>query len=58
MLFHQDNALSQVECSDEKTTWIAFQIASAPTLFSRSGCQWLLGVYRPQKNALGKEIWL
>ena len=25
-------------------------------LFSRSGPQWLLAVYRPQKNAPGKEI--
>ena len=48
--------MSQVDCN--KTTWIALQIASTPTLFSRSGLQWLLAVCRPQKNAPGKEIWL
>ena len=48
--------MSQVDCN--KTTWIALQIASTPTLFSRSGLQWLLAICRPQKNAPGKEIWL
>ena len=50
--------MSQVNCNDSKTTWIALRIASAPTLFSRSVPQWLLAVFRPQKNAPGKEIWL
>ena len=39
----------QVDCNNGRTTWIALQIVSAPSLFSRSG---------PQKNAAGKEIWL
>ena len=29
--------MSQVDCNDGKTTWIALQIASIPQLFSRSG---------------------
>ena len=45
--------VSQVDHNNGKTTWIA----STPTLFSRSGPQWLLTVCRPQKNAPGKEIW-
>ena len=44
--------VSQVDCNDGKTTWIALQISSAPTLLSRFGSQ------QPQKNAQGKEIWL
>ena len=48
----------QVDCNDGKTTWIALWIASTPTLFSKSGPQQLLAVYRPQKNDPGKEIWL
>ena len=58
VFFHQDNEVSQVHCNDSKTTWIALWIASAPTLFSRSGPQRLLTVCRPQKNAPGTEIWL
>ena len=54
--FHQDNVLSQVDCNDGKTTWIALWIASTPTLFSGSGLQWLLTVSKPQKNSPGKEI--
>ena len=50
--------VSQVDCNNGKTTWIALKIASAPTLFSKSGHQWLLAVCRPQKNAPGKEIWV
>ena len=50
--------MSQVDCNNGKTTWIALQIASTPTLFSRFGPQWLLAVCRPQKNAPEKEIWL
>ena len=50
--------MSRVDHNDSKTTWIALQIAFAPTLFSRSGPQRLLAVFRPQKNAPGKEIWL
>ena len=42
--------VSQVDYNDGKTTWIALQIASAPTLLSRSGPQWLLAVCRPQKK--------
>ena len=49
--------VSQVDHNDGKTTCIAFWIASAPTLFSRSSPQELLAVCRPQKNAPGKEIW-
>ena len=50
--------MSQIDCNNGKTTWIALWIASAPTLFSRSGPQWVLAVCRPRKNAPGKEIWL
>ena len=50
--------VSQVNCNDGKTIGIALRIASAPTLFSRSGPQQLLAVWSPQKNAPGKEIWL
>ena len=42
--------VSQVNHNDGKTTWIAFWIACAPTLFSRSGPQWLLAVCRPPKE--------
>ena len=48
--------MSQVDCIDGKTTWIAIWIASAPIPFSRSGSQQLLAVCRPQKNAPEKEI--
>ena len=44
--------MSQVDCNEGKTTWIA----SAPTLFSRSGPQQLLAVCRPQKNAPKKDL--
>ena len=62
----EKNALSprqctvlQVDHNDGKTTWIALWIASAPSpLFFRSDPQRLLAVYRPLKNAPGKEIWL
>ena len=30
VLFHQDNALSHVNCNNGKTTWIALQIAPHP----------------------------
>ena len=50
--------VSQVNRNDSKTTWIALQIASACTLFSRSGPQQQLAVCRPQKNVPSKEIWL
>ena len=50
--------VSQVDHNDGKTTWIVLRIASALTLFSRSGSHWPLAVCRPQKNASGKEIWL
>ena len=53
--FHQDKALSQVDCDNAKTTWIELWIA---TLFFRSSSQRLLVVCGPQKNAPGKEIWL
>ena len=48
--------VSQVNRNDDATTWIALQIASAPTLFSRSGPQLQMAVSKPQKNVLGKEI--
>ena len=47
--------VSQVDHNDGKTTWTALWIASAPTLFSRPGPQWLLAVCRPQKNATGER---
>ena len=50
--------MSQGDLNDGKTTWIALQIPSTPTLFSWSGPQQLLAVCRPQKNVPGKEIWL
>ena len=50
--------VSQVDCNNGKTTWIALWIASALILFSRDGSQWPLAVCRLQKNAPGKEIWL
>ena len=50
--------MSQVDCNDGESTWTSLWIASTPTLFSRSGPQWLLAVCRPQMKALGKEIWL
>ena len=50
--------ISQVDCNDGESTWTALQIASTPTLFFRSGPQWLLAVCRLQKNASEKEIWL
>ena len=37
-----------------QTTSIAFRIASASILFSKSGPQWLLAIWRPQKNASEK----
>ena len=37
---------------------VSLWIDSAPALFSKSGSQQLLAVWRPQKNALGKEFWL
>ena len=36
--------MSQVDHNNDKITWIALWIASAPTLFSRSGPQWILSV--------------
>ena len=50
--------VSQVVCNDGKNTWIALKIASALSLFSRSGLSQLLAVCRPHMNAPGKEIWL
>ena len=54
----RQRTVSQVNQNYGKTTWIVFQIASAPILSSRSGPQRLLAVFRPQKNTPGKEIWL
>ena len=48
--------VSQIDRNDGKTTWIALQIASALTLFSRSGPQRLLAVCRPQKMLQGKRF--
>ena len=48
----------QVDRNNDKTTWIALQITSAPTLFSRSGPQQLLADCRPQKNAPRQKAWL
>ena len=48
--------VSQVNFNNRKTTWIARPIASATTLFSKSGPKQLLAVCRPQKNAPGREI--
>ena len=47
--------MSQVNHNDGKSTWTALWIASAPTLFSRSGPQQQLAVCRPQKNAPMKK---
>ena len=52
------HCISLVNHNNGKTIWITLQIASAPTLFSRSGPQQLLAICRLQKNAPGKEIWL
>ena len=57
VLWPRQSTMSQVDRNDGKATWIALWIASIPTLFSRSGPQWLLAVYRPQ-NIPEKEIWL
>ena len=46
----------QVDRNDHKTTGIVLQIASTPTLFSRSGPQRPLAFCRPQKNASEEEI--
>ena len=48
--------MSQVDCNNGKTTWIALWIAFTPTLFSRSGPQQLLVVCKLQKNAQGKRF--
>ena len=48
--------VSQVNCNDEKITWITLQIASAPILSSRCGPQQLLAVCRSQKNTPGKVL--
>ena len=48
--------MSQVDCNNGKITWIAFQIASAPTLFFRSYPQQLLALCRPQKVLQGKRF--
>ena len=58
VFFQQDNACITRQSQCWKTTWIALQIASAPSLFSRSGPQRLLAVCKLQKNAPEKEIWL
>ena len=50
--------VSQVDHNNDKTKWITLQIASAPSLFSRSSPKQLLSVCRPRKNDPGKEIWL
>lgn len=39
-----------------KSKRIALQIASTSCVFSRSGPQWLLAVYIPQKNVPGKRF--
>ena len=52
--FTRQCTVSQVNCNDGKTTWIA----STPTLFSRSCPQQVLAIWRPQINAPRKEIWL
>ena len=49
--------VSLVDSNNGKTTWITLWIASAPTLFSRSGPKQLLVVCWPEKNAPEKEIW-
>ena len=39
-----------------KLRWFALRIASATTLLSKPGPQWLLAVCRPQKNAPVKRF--
>ena len=46
--------MSQVDCNDGKTMWIALQIASTPTLFSWSGPQWLIS----NESVLNHNIFL
>ena len=58
VLSTKECTVSQVDPNDGKIKWIALWIASTPILFSRSGPQRLLVVWRPQKNGPGKEIWL
>ena len=48
--------MSQVDHNDNKTTWIALRIVFTPTLFSRSGSQWLLAVCRHQIMLQGKRF--
>ena len=47
--------VSQVDCNEVKTTWIALRIAFAPTLCSRSGPKQLLAVCRPQRKRFGSN---
>ena len=55
VIFHQNNA----PCHKSIAMMAKLhEITTTPTLFSRSGLQWLVAVCRPQKNAPGKEIWL
>ena len=51
VLSQRQCTVSQIDRNDGKATWIALPIASTPTIFSKSGPQRLLAVYRPQKNA-------
>ena len=45
----------QVHGNDGQIEWIMLQIASLPTIFSRSGPQRLLALCSTEKNAPGKE---
>ena len=48
--------MPQVNHNDSKITLIALQIASVPTLFSRSGPQWLLDISKPQRMIQEKRF--
>ena len=57
VLFHQDNALCHKSIAMmAKLHELHFELLPHPPLFSRSYPQQLLAVFRPQKNAPGKEI--
>ena len=57
MLFHQDNALChKLIAMMAKLHELQFKLLLQPTLFSRSGPQQLVTVYRAQKNAPGERF--
>ena len=48
--------MSWVDRNDGKSTWITLWIGSAPTLFSRSGSEWLLADAELKRMLQGKRF--